>query len=1095
MMKRFTLRALSLATLMVCFSATLTAGWPSYPGTDGINGTNPYYVLNKSSEVKKSTIWEEEMNLNGPGSTLTFSAKREKLMGFTAGPVHVSQKVNGTYEEVWSNNLQKGTYQSFTVTLNPQATAIKFWTTTGATGYHYYKDVKVSMYEYLGATASTSLNFDSGEIQSAASTMTTTFDWSNTTIATPTITGDNADLFSVSMTNAPEKGKYGTCTVTVTYAHTTSGTHSASLKIGNSTIALTGSTYKKTQSLAWNAEWENSIVTGVAVGASWENIATATSGLAVTYTTDNTAVFSIEGNQITAIGAGTATITASQSGDGTYEAATPITKTFTVNALKVPVFWLNDDPDMTETNLFVGGTATIILDNVDASLQQTYDNTQISCAIEGNTLTVTALAAADATLTLSQPATSTIQPASRTFTFHISKNTATLTNNLNAEYKVDDVIALTDVYTNSNSEIEVTVTSTDENVLKVQDGQLVAVGAGTATITVAQAENYKYTPLSAEKTVTVSKYTNSIVVTLDGAAANSKSIYYGDVVAFTYTYGNTAIPVTLEQTAGADIATYNSENNTITASYLNGTATWTISQPEDYKYTAAEATVTINVAAAQETCGTLFTKADKIDVGVGSTSDNYTWSVANVAGTLSFEACKSMATAVGDLEIYACKAGNWEKIQTIGVGSLDRDSYKSFSYTLDPQVTGIRFKNAGSYTRHIQNLKVTRIPLYLTTSTSALTLPDNEVGGQTTATFDVSWNTCADLLNIVSSNPKFTVNTATINTDGGIGSATITVTYASDVVEDNATADITLYTTSQVVTVKATASTTKKSQTITWDLAETATTTDVITLSATAQAEVTFVSLNEDIATINADNTLNILQAGTVTLVATAAENEEYKEATLTKSITIELTVPTILTMPTFSDLTYGESLAYATLNGGTASVPGMFYILDDIEIVYEVGVHDVNVQFIPDNTTLYAMVDMVVPIQVNPAAQTITWDTESLPETLMVGKQLVLDATATSGLDVTYTIDNETLATLEGATLTAKAKGLLTITASQEGNENYLAAEPVVFTIEITDSVPTGMQTISDDLRPQVTKRLVNGQVIIQTPNAKYNVAGKKIE
>ena len=1078
-MKKITSFLILAALVLTSNSAWAWRGAKVIVKSEPANGGKVYVSDSNNSSGTYGTSSEKEKTNTWDVSTSTFTFYR-------------FYSVNSNY--VFKGWATATTSNSGTTTSSTSVSAGKNALSIPSTTYY-------AIFARMTADKS-AVSFGSINVGQKSDAQTITITHAHAGQITASLSGTNAGDFAISTTTPVSNSvSEGTQAITVTFAPTCNGTRTATLTLKSNNglsdvnISLSGEGLLNAQTLTWDNE---PIDVNMIVGQTLNISATATSGLNVTYASDASDVLSISGNTLTANKVGTATITATQAGDCTYAAATPITKTFTVNALKVPVFWLNDDPDMTETNLFVGGTATIILDNVDASLQQTYDNTQISCAIEGNTLTVTALAAADATLTLSQPATSTIQAASRTFTFHISKNTATLTNNLNDEYKVDDVIALTDVYTNSNSEIEVTVTSTDENVLKVQDGQLVAVGAGTATITVAQAENYKYTPLSAEKTVTVSKYTNSIVVTLDGAAANSKSIYYGDVVAFTYTYGNTAIPATLEQTAGADVATYNSENNTITASYLNGTATWTISQPEDYKYTAAEATVTINVAAAQETCGTLFTKADKIDVGVGSTSDNYTWSIANVAGTLSFEACKSMATAVGDLEIYACKAGNWEKIQTIGVGSLDRDSYKSFSYTLDPQVTGIRFKNAGSYTRHIQNLKVTRLPLYLTTSTSALTLPDNEVGGQTTATFDVSWNTCADLLNIVSSNPKFTVNTATINTDGGIGSATITVTYASDVVEDNATADITLYTTSQVVTVKATASTTKKSQTITWDLAETATTTDVITLSATAQTEVTFTSLNEDVATINADNTLNILQAGTVTLVATAAENEEYKEATLSKTITIELTVPTILTMPTFSDISYGESLAYATLNDGTASVPGMFYILDDIETVYEVGVHDVPVQFIPDNTMLYAMVDMAVSIQVNPAAQTIQWDTVALQKSVKVGDVITLEATATSELAVTYTINDETLATLDldAETVTAASKGTLTITASQEGNENYLAAEPITVTIQITDSTATGMQSIdSNDVRPQVIKRLVNGQVIIQTPNAKYNINGKKLD
>jgi hypothetical protein len=49
--------------------------------------------------------------------------------------------------------------------------------------------------------------------------------------------------------------------------------------------------------------------------------ASASSGLGVTYSSSNTSVASITGNQITIVGAGTATITASQAGNATFGAA------------------------------------------------------------------------------------------------------------------------------------------------------------------------------------------------------------------------------------------------------------------------------------------------------------------------------------------------------------------------------------------------------------------------------------------------------------------------------------------------------------------------------------------------------------------------------------------------------------------------------------------------------------------------------------------------------------------------------------------------------------------------------------------------------
>jgi hypothetical protein len=76
--------------------------------------------------------------------------------------------------------------------------------------------------------------------------------------------------------------------------------------------------------------------TGKRVGdADFSPGATASSGLAVTYTSSNPAVASIVSGQIRLVSAGSTTITASQAGDSTYLAATPVAKTLNVGAAAV----------------------------------------------------------------------------------------------------------------------------------------------------------------------------------------------------------------------------------------------------------------------------------------------------------------------------------------------------------------------------------------------------------------------------------------------------------------------------------------------------------------------------------------------------------------------------------------------------------------------------------------------------------------------------------------------------------------------------------------------------------------------------------------
>jgi len=65
--------------------------------------------------------------------------------------------------------------------------------------------------------------------------------------------------------------------------------------------------------------------------AAFNLTATASSGLAVTYTSSDPNVATISGSTVTLLAAGTTTITASQPGNATYAAATPVSQVLTVN--------------------------------------------------------------------------------------------------------------------------------------------------------------------------------------------------------------------------------------------------------------------------------------------------------------------------------------------------------------------------------------------------------------------------------------------------------------------------------------------------------------------------------------------------------------------------------------------------------------------------------------------------------------------------------------------------------------------------------------------------------------------------------------------
>ena len=84
---------------------------------------------------------------------------------------------------------------------------------------------------------------------------------------------------------------------------------------------------------------------------------------------------------------------------------------------------------------------------------------------------------------------------------------------------------------------------------------------------------------------------------------------------------------------------------------------------------------------------------------------------------------------------------------------------------------------------------------------------------------------------------------------------------------------------------------------------------------------------------------------------------------------------------------------------------------------------------------------------------QSITWNQELSAD--LADGTLTLNATATSGLPVTYTSNDENIATVNGNVLTLHASGYAIITAAQAGNATWNAAAPVSKILTVTSTTP----------------------------------------
>ncbi|MBR2167274.1 MAG: hypothetical protein IJ920_02965, partial [Paludibacteraceae bacterium] len=131
---------------------------------------------------------------------------------------------------------------------------------------------------------------------------------------------------------------------------------------------------------------------------------------------------------------------------------------------------------------------------------------------------------------------------------------------------------------------------------------------------------------------------------------------------------------------------------------------------------------------------------------------------------------------------------------------------------------------------------------------------------------------------------------------------------------------------------------------------------------------------------------------------------------------------------------------------------------------------------------------------------QMIVWEQEL--STIEVGDiTLQLNAEAGSWLDVYYTSSDSTIAYVnEQNYVVALKAGEVTITAHQDGNETYLAAEPVSKTLTVTNKEQQGGghdATAVDETSDQTktVKILRNDQVLIIRDGKTYNLRGQRVD
>lgn len=1065
------------------------------------------YVLDDSKTRTLNTIDSEEYTINGPADKLTFTANREKLWGFSDGNLKVDQYYNGGWHNIFDQGVSLNDYTQYaSIQLNRNATKLKFYTETGATGYKNIKDVAVTMATYLETTTPEIVIEHS--IIGAIIDETIRIQYSNLPDDVPVV--NNSDKVTVRESGLGNVcGEYGEKELHLTIRPTEIGVIEDIITIHDEAtgkkleIPVTVHTQRNTQTISWEQDLANIHTT--------DSIAlNATAQTAIHYTSSDSTIAYVENNTLIINKHGQVTITAVAVQSEKYEQAT-LPKDITISAVQPIVnTWPTVEPiayaQALTQDLLIGGEAEVEgYFDWNTELNQTHVPGPHDLPVRFMPTNTNYYAPVDGTVAV------TINKSAQSIVWNDSFENITVADSIvltayaqtPIEYVVSDVelAYITDnnvLYFTRGGNLQVTAYAIEDDYYLADTcvRELTVLPAYPTIVTYPTASPISYGQKLSESLLSGGEASVSGSFAWVDPAAELEAGKYHQNVLFTPDDQVSYKPVVIHVIVVVDP--------------IDQTITWELN--------------TLEVRQGQS----LLLNA------VASSNLPITYSVDNTA-LAKIDNNTLYALEVGDVVVTANQDGTYTDEDGVHANYTPAEPV-SFKLTIVPQQSPqtIVWNDKLDTIKTTDNITLSAIaetPIHYLSSDSTIayveadkliikrfgTLTITAVAQQTE---DYDQAILEKEVNIVAATPNIiawpTVPPVTYGTKLNVtmlsgGEADVdgyfewNTDLAQELVPGTYTlgvrfvpANLNIYATVldsvEVIVNKA-------PQTIVWDNNfENILASDTIVLNASAKTTITYGVSDIDVAALEG-NILSFHRGGTINVTAYAAESELYLADTLVRELIVTPAKPIIYAWPTASGITYGQSLGESILTGGEASTDGIFEWVDPTE-TFEVGDYWwARVRFTPDDLSSFDVVESQIQLRVTPAPQTIEWELTDF--VIEVGDTLHLNAVATSGLEVTYTLDNEELAEISGNILIGLQVGMVTITASQSGvyvdefgdeYANYLAAEPVPQTITIlAKNVNTGADMIFNEV--QAAKVIRDGRLYIIRNGHIYNANGQVIE
>lgn len=273
----------------------------------------------------------------------------------------------------------------------------------------------------------------------------------------------------------------------------------------------------------------------------------------------------------------------------------------------------------------------------------------------------------------------------------------------------------------------------------------------------------------------------------------------------------------------------------------------------------------------------------------------------------------------------------------------------------------------------------------------------------------------------------------------------------------------------------------------------------VPTASTSSGLEVTYTSSNTDVATV-VNGHIHIVGVGTSVITAIQAGDEIYNPVTLSQALTIDKAKQTI-SFATLPSKKYGDDdfspgasassglpVTYSSSNTNVAAI-----VEGKIQIV-GVGTSSITAFQIGNDTNEATQETQVLTVE--KADQAITFD--ALPEKILGDDDFWPGAISSSGLVVSYTSSDNTVATIVNGNISIAGGGVSTITASQTGDASFSAASSVSQKFTVTEVVLGGGDEIyKTQVYPNPVGDLLKVEFEIDTFRELfiYDINGKTIE